>query len=143
LLGQYGFPVSGFEIREALISKDEVESNQASSDVFSRVYTPKTDVLPANGFIEVPREKMEDSAMPEVFLRAGVLFRHDLSGKGNAPLAGLRLDELQELLAGEIPGVRGHKVEETGFLFRIAEILECFRMDGEDFHRAKILALIS
>ena len=30
-----------------------------------------------------------------------------------------------------------------GLLFRIAEIPERFRVDGEDFHRAKILALIS
>ena len=86
---------------------------------------------------------MNDAAMPKVFLRAGVFHVHNLAGKGNAALSGFALDELQELLASEIPGMRGHKVKETGFLFRIAEIPECFGMDGEDFHRAKILALIS
>ena len=38
-----------------------------------------------------------------------------LTGKGNATFAALRLDELEELLAGEIAVVRGHQVEETGF----------------------------
>jgi hypothetical protein len=71
------------------------------------------------------------------------VFFHYFSGKGHAALAGFHLDELKKLLAGEIPGMRSHKVEETGLLFRIAEIAERFRVDGEDFHRAKILALIS
>src|SRR5712664_236428 len=86
---------------------------------------------------------MKDSAMPKVFLRAGMLLFHHFSGKCNAAFAGFRLDEPEKLLAGEVPGMRGHKVEETGLLFRIAEIPERFRVDGEDFHKAKILALIS
>src|SRR6267143_4809634 len=86
---------------------------------------------------------MKDPAMAKVFFRAGVLLFHDFSGKGNTAFAGFHLDEPEKLLAGEIPGMRSHKVEETGLLFRIAEIAERFRMDGEDFHRAKILALIS
>ncbi len=68
---------------------------------------------------------------------------HNLLGKDDAAFAGFHLDELKKLLAGEIPGMRSHKVEEAGLLFRIAEIAERFRVDGEDFHRAKILALIS
>jgi hypothetical protein len=120
----------GFEIGEALISENEVERDEPGSDVFGRMYTPKTDVLSADRFIEIPREEMEDAAMAEVFLRAGVLLFHDLSSKGNAALAGLRLNELQELLAGEIARMRGHKVEKTGLLLRIAEIPEGFRVDG-------------
>jgi hypothetical protein len=107
------------------------------------VNSPKTDILPADGFIDIPREEVKDAAMPEIFLRTGVPLLHDLSGKSHAPLAGFHLDELQELLAREIPGMRCHKVEELGFLLRVAEIPECFRMDGEDSHRAKILAVIS
>src|SRR5216683_1222877 len=133
----------GFEISEALIPENEVESNEPGSDVFGRVHTPETDILPANGFIEIPREKMKDAAMSEVFLRASVSLFHNLSGKGDAALAGFRLDELQKLLASEIARMRSHKVEETGFLLRIAEIAECLRVDGKDFHRAKIFALIS
>jgi hypothetical protein len=72
-----------------------------------------------------------------------VLLFHDLPGKGHAAFAGLGLDEMEKLLAGEIPGMRRHKVEKLGLLFRIATIPECFCMDGQDFHRAKILALIS
>src|SRR6266404_926278 len=133
----------GFKIGEALIPENEVECDKPGSDVFGRVCAPKTDILPANSFIKIPREKMKDAAMSEVFLRASVLPFHDFSGKGNAALAGFHLDELKKLLASEIPGMRSHKVEETGLLFRIAEIPERFRVDGEDFHRAKILALIS
>jgi len=132
-----------FEISEALISENEVKSNEPRSDVFGRVYTPETDILPANSLIEIPREEMKDSAIPKVFLRASVLLFHDLPGKRHAAFAGLGLDELEKLLAGEIPGMRRHKVEELGLLFRIAKIPECFCMDGQDFHRAKILALIS
>jgi hypothetical protein len=72
-----------------------------------------------------------------------VFLFHNLTGKGDAAFAGFGLDELQELLASEIARMRSHQVEETGFLLRIAEIPERFGMDGEEFHRAKILALIS
>ena len=58
----------GFEISEALISENEVERDEPGSDVFGRVHTPKTDILPSNSFIEIPREKMKDAAMPKVFL---------------------------------------------------------------------------
>src|SRR5713226_4385442 len=58
----------GFEISEALISENEVERDEPGSDVFGRVCSPKTDILPANSFIEIPREKMKDAAMPKVFL---------------------------------------------------------------------------
>src|SRR6266571_2107115 len=133
----------GLKVSEALIPENEVESNEPRSDVFGRMHSPETNILPANGFIEIPREGMEDSAVPEIFLRASVFLFHNLPGKGDATLAGFDLDELKELLASEIARMRGHKVEETGLLFRIAEIAECFRVDGEDFHRAKILALIS
>ena len=105
--------------------------------------TPETDILPANSFIEIPREEMKDAAMPKVFLRAGVFLLHNLSGKGDAAFAGFHLDELKKLLAGEIPGMRGHEVEETSLLFRIAEIPQRFRVDGEELHRANIFALIS
>jgi hypothetical protein len=133
----------GFKVGEALISENEVERDEPRSNVFRRVYTPKTDVLPADGFIEIPREKMKDSAVPEIFLRTGVLLLHDLPGKSDASLAGFHLDELEKLLACEIAGMRGHKVEKPGFLLRVAEVPECFGVDGEEFHRAKILAVIS
>ena len=133
----------GLEIGKALISENEIERDEPRSDVFGRMYTAKTDVLSADGFIEIPREEMKDTAMPEVLLRASVFLLHNLSSKSDAALAGLGLDELQELLAGEIAGMRGYKVKKGGFFLRVAEIPECVRMDREDLHRAKILALIS
>src|SRR5580704_9378602 len=54
----------GLEIGEALISENEVERDEPRSDVFGRMYTPKTDVLSADGFIEIAREEMKDAAMP-------------------------------------------------------------------------------
>ena len=78
---------------------------------------------------------MENSSVSKVFLRAGVLFFDNLSRKGNAAFAGLGLDELRELLAGEISRMCSHKVEEAGLLFRIAERLERPRVDGKKFHR--------
>src|SRR6516165_774793 len=86
---------------------------------------------------------MKNAAMSEVFLCAGMLLLHDLSSKGDTALACLGLNELQELPAGQVPGMSSHKVKKLSFLFRIAEIPECFRMNGQDFHKAKILALIS
>src|ERR1700694_2269826 len=59
------------------------------------------------------------------------------------PFAGLRLDELEELLAGEMAGMHGHQVEETGLLLRVAELHNGLRMHGKDFHKAKMLAVIS
>jgi hypothetical protein len=48
----------GFEISKALISENKVERDEPGSDVFGRVCAPKTDILPADGFVEIPREKM-------------------------------------------------------------------------------------
>ena len=81
--------------------------------------------------------------MPEVFLGAGVLLLDHFSCEGDAALAGFCPDELQKLLAGEVAGMRSHKVEKASFLLRVTETAEGFRVDGKDFHRAKILAVIS
>jgi len=86
---------------------------------------------------------VKDAAIPQIFLRPGVLLFGDFTRKDNAALARLRLDELEELLAGERAGMRGHEVEETGLLLRVAELHKSLCMDGKDFHRAKILAVIS
>src|SRR5208282_141988 len=43
----------GFEISEVLISEDEVESNEPGSDVFGRVHTPETGILPANRLVQI------------------------------------------------------------------------------------------
>ena len=119
-----------FEIREVLVSQNEVEGNKPRSDVFSRMDAPEADVLSADGFVQIAREKVKDTTMPEVFLGAGVLLVEDLLGEGHAALAGLRLDELQELLTGEVPGMRRHKVEETCFFLGIAKAAEGVRMYG-------------
>ena len=42
-----------FKEGEALIAKDEVESNEPRSDVFGRVNTPETDILPADRFVKI------------------------------------------------------------------------------------------
>jgi hypothetical protein len=133
----------GFEVREVLISEDEVQGNKPRSNVFGRMDAPEANVLSADGFVQIAREKVKDTTMPEVFLGAGVLLVENLLGEGHAALAGLRLDELQELLAGEVPGMRRHKVEETCFFLSIAKAVESVRMYGEEFHNAKILAVIS
>src|SRR5262244_1624673 len=86
---------------------------------------------------------MKDPSISEIFLRAGMFLLHNLPGKCDAALAWLSLDEPQKLLAGEIPGVRRHKVKKLSFLFCIAEISDGFRVNGEDFHSAKIFAVIS
>jgi hypothetical protein len=46
----------GLQVGEVLTSENEVEGNKPGSDVFGRVDTPETDILPANGLIEI-REK--------------------------------------------------------------------------------------
>src|SRR6267143_807035 len=69
----------GFKIGELLISENDVESNESRSDVFGRVNTPETDVLSADSLIEIPREKVKDAAIPQVFLRAGVLLFGDFA----------------------------------------------------------------
>ena len=81
--------------------------------------------------------------MPEIFLGARVLPLENLLGEGHAALAGLRLDELQELLTGEVPGMRRHKVEETCLFLGIAKAAQGVDVDRKEFHSAKILAVIS
>ena len=73
---------------------------------------------------------MKDPAISEIFLRAGVFLLHNLSGKRDTPLAGLSFEELQKLLASEVPGMRRHEVKELSFLFCIAEISNGLRMNG-------------
>ena len=112
------------------MAEDKVQRDEPGSDVFGRMCTSKPDIFSANRFVDIAREEMKNAAMSEVFLCAGVFLLHDLSSKGDTALACLGLDELQELLAGEIPGMSSHKVKELSFLLRIAEIPECFRMNG-------------
>ena len=107
------------------------------------MHAAETDVFPADRLIEIARKEVEYPAMPEVFLGAGVLLLDHFSCEGNAALAGFCLSELQKLLAGEVAGMGGHKVEKASFLLRVTETAEGFRVDGKDFHRAKILAVIS
>ena len=133
----------GFEVGVVVVPENEVEGNEPRADVFGRVLTAEADIVPADGFIEIPREKVIDAAIPQVFLGTGVLLFGDFAGKGHAALAGLGLDELEELLAGEVAGMRGHQVEETGLLLGVAEVPKGLGKNGKDFHRAKILAVIS
>src|SRR5258708_11441096 len=79
----------GFEISEILISEDEIERDEPGSDVFGRMDTPETNILPANCLIQIACEEMKDSAMPKGFLRAGMLLFHHFSGKCNVAFAGL------------------------------------------------------
>src|SRR5882762_8631123 len=133
----------GFEVGVVVVPENEVEGNEPRADVFGRVLTAEADIVPADGFIEIPREKVIDAAIPQVFLGTGVLLFGDFAGKGHAALARLGLDELQELLAGEVARMRGHQVEETGFLLGVAEVHKGLGKNGKDFHSAKILAVIS
>src|SRR3974377_981536 len=83
---------------------------------------------------------MKHAAVPQILFGARVLLFDDLSSKRHTPFAGFCLNELQELLAGEIPGMRDHKVEESGFLLGVAESLERLGIDREYLHSANILA---
>src|SRR6202140_5046887 len=133
----------GLEVGVVVVPENEVEGNEPCADVFGRVLTAETNIVPADGFIEIPREKVEHTPIPQVFLGAGVLLFGDFAGKGHAALAGLGLDELEELLAGEVAGMRGHQVEETGLLLGVAKVHKGLGKNGKDVHRAKILAVIS
>jgi hypothetical protein len=81
----------GFEISEALISENEVERDEPGSDVFGRVHPPETDIIPANSFIEIPREEMKDAAMPKVFLWTRVFFFTTFRAKATLRLPGFIL----------------------------------------------------
>ena len=104
---------------------------------------PEADVLPADGFIQIAREKVKHAAMPEIRLGLRVFFLDHLLRKCHTALAWLRLDEMQELSASEEAGMRGHKVEETCFFLGIAKAAQGVDVDRKEFHRAKILAVIS
>src|SRR6185437_10117120 len=110
-----------FEVRYVLISENEIQGDEPHSDVLSRMDTPETDVLSADGFVEIAREKVKHAAMAEIRLRLRVFFLDHLLRKCHTALARLRPDEMQELLASEIAGMRGHKVEETRFFLGIAK----------------------
>ena len=80
-----------------MISEDEVKDNEAGANVFGRVLTAETDFVPADHFMQIPREKVMDAAMAQIFLRGGVLLVGYFTGKGNAAFARLRLNEPEEL----------------------------------------------
>src|SRR5579872_6202150 len=81
--------------------------------------------------------------MPEIRLRLRMFFPDHLLRKCHAALARLRLDEMQVLLTGEVPGMRSHKVEETRFFLGIAKAAQGVDVDRKKFHSTKILAVIS
>jgi hypothetical protein len=62
-----------FEVSVIVISADEVKDSEAAADVVGRVLTAVTGVVPTDGFIQIPREKVTDAALAQIFLRGGVL----------------------------------------------------------------------
>src|SRR5258708_16507824 len=54
----------GLEVGIVLVSENEIEGNEPGSDIFGRVLAAEPDIVPADGFIEIPREKGIDTAIP-------------------------------------------------------------------------------
>ena len=67
----------------------------------------------------------------------------EFSNESQAALSGLAVDEADKLLAGEVDGMRGHEVEETSFVFGVAERAQNDCVRARDVHREKILAVSS
>src|SRR5437870_5184917 len=107
------------------------------------MFAPEADIILANGLIQIAREDVVDLAVPQKWARGGVALFDELPNEGQATLAGLSVDESNELLAGEVARVRRDKVKKTGLVIGVAEGAQSNGVHACDVHRAKISAVIS
>ncbi len=107
------------------------------------MFAPEADVILADGLIEIACIEVIDLAVPQIKAGGGVALFDELPNEGQATLAGLSVDEAEELLAGEVARMSSDQVEKTGLVLGVAERAESNGIHPCDVHRAKISAVIS
>src|SRR5712691_2244121 len=107
------------------------------------MFPPEANVVLADGLIEIACEEVVDLAVPQKWAGGSMALLDELPNEGQAALAGLSIDESNELLAGEVARVRRDNVKETSLVLGVAERAESDRVHACDVHKAKISAVIS
>src|SRR5690349_91356 len=107
------------------------------------MFAPEADVILANRLVDIAREKVIDLTIPKIKAGGGVSLFEELSNEIQAALAGLSVDEFEELLTGEIARMGRDNVKEASLVFGVAKRPESDGIHARDVHRAKISAVIS
>ena len=100
----------GFKEGVIELTEYEIERSEPGANVFERVFATESDIVLANGFIDIAGEKMVDLPIAQARTRRGVALFEEFSNEGQAAFSGLPVDEADELLAGEVAGVRGYEI---------------------------------
>ena len=133
----------GFEVVVLLVFEDESKQHWPGQHELPRVASAVAEILFAYFSIERLREKVMDTPHAGVLAPTGMAVAFELQAEFRASLAPLDAGKGEELVQGEVAGVRGDDVDEAGFGFRVAESLQSGDMAVSDSHRSKISAVSS
>jgi hypothetical protein len=75
----------------------------------------------ADGVVQDARMQMINTTPPAVSLGGSVAMREEFLDEMSVPPAAFGMGKVQELPNPEVPGMRRHKVKETGFNFGVTE----------------------
>src|SRR5882762_2734545 len=133
----------GFEIVVALVGEDEIEENETRPDEFGGMVPAIAQIFLIDTAIQRSRKQVVDAADIGVFPPSDMAAAFELFGEVLRPLAPLGAGESDELAGQEVAGMRGHNVEETSLLRRVAQVLDRLRVTLFDSHSERISAVSS
>src|SRR5437773_2940712 len=133
----------GFKVLVVEISEHKIQSGDASADVFKFVLPAIGKILMANLPIDLSGKKMVDRAALRETVNPGMLASLKFGPEERRALPRASAGEAQELPRDEIAGVRGHQVQETRLLLRVAEGPNGVDLRLSAVHSEKISLVIS
>jgi hypothetical protein len=125
------------------MGKDKIEHGETSLYVLPFMFPAVAEVFTSEVPVELAGENVMDHSVFGKAFGPGVFVSLEFHPELRGAFVPRRSGEREELPGHEVPGMRGHTIEEVSFLRRVPEGLERFDMGGGDAHRARILAVSS
>src|SRR6266702_1154338 len=115
-----------------LVFKYVVERHESGAHLGVALSAPKLRLRVANQPVDGARAEVVDVPALLIVQECDVAGDARLLQKPHDDRTSIAVDEVVELAAEEVAGVRGHKIQKRGFAFGVAERLK--RDDGIDSH---------
>src|SRR5712664_4430468 len=119
------------------MSEHEVQSDQPRLDVLQFVLLAGPQILPLDGLVHLPSEKVIDTPAGAVRVKARMFPVQELANKcmGHRSRFGLR--EAFELAVREVTRVRSHNEKKLALALRVAEKVKSFELERCHGHTDK------
>jgi hypothetical protein len=115
------FSLGSLEIVVLWMRQDIVESQKTRLDVSNLMVAAIAKLTFTDGVVQDARMQMINTTPPAVSLGRSVAMREEFLDEMSVPLAAFGMGKVEELPHREVPGMRRHKVEKTGFNFGVPE----------------------